>query len=582
MTAKMSCQENSTGGEDGPLIRLVAFNARYTHSCLALFYLREELVRHIPEVSVELLQLTINDNDYESLLRIADDDPFAVFFSGAIWNSEKVCRVAADLHRALPRCQIVVGGPEAGVLRRRMPAATCSVVEGEIEAVEPVFYTDLLAARLRPVYEGRFLRLEVKELYSPYRDEDFSGPLHNRHIYYESSRGCPYGCTYCLSATERGVFHKPLAQVERELGQILHHRPAVVRFIDRTFNDLPDRALAIWRFLLAQDTETLFHFEIAPERFTEEMFEFLKAVPHGRMQFEIGIQSTNGETLEAIRRKVDIGGVRPIIERLAQLSAIHLHVDLILGLPHETEETFARSFREVFAMGAHYIQMGLLKILPDTPLCHGAEEYGYVHSETPPYAVLANRWLNHRQLAHLYWFCETVEKFHNNRYFVSLWHYLRHRQEDVFSLFMELLAIGRKAALFERAATQELLGDLLVHWCRNRSDQELILDLLRYDWLRCGHRRLPASLELGGGRETPEESRDLLYQRLPVEWDGLYDRVSRNRFFKRTTFWRIGAAGATALGLADTGRGLRLAVLQERERGIHGHNRTLVLEEAGG
>lgn len=559
-----------------PRIKLVALNARYTHSCLALFYIRNELASHLPEAEVEILQLTINDNSYESLLRITADDPFGVFFSAAIWNSTKVGELVADVRRCLPDCRIVVGGPEAGVLREKLPPACCTMVLGEIEAVGPQFYRDLISGEMQAKYQGSFLQLRDKVLRYPFRDEDFAGPLKNRHIYYESSRGCPHSCTYCLSSTERGLFHKDMAQVQEELAHILKHNPKVVRFVDRTFNDLPDRALAIWKYLISHDCDTLFHFEIAPDRFTLEMFRFLESVGPKRFQFEIGIQSTNPPTLEAIRRRMDIGGVAPIIEKLTALETIHLHVDLILGLPYETRESFADSFRDVFAMGAHYIQMGLLKILPDTPICHGASEYGYVHGGNPPYPVFANSWLNRAQMGELYWFCECVEKLHNNRYFVSIWRYLRQQGDDIFAFFQLLLQEGGKLGLLQRSATQELLGEILVQVASARADGALLMELLRYDWLRCGFRKLPSCLEHDAGAESMEMSRNILYRSLPDERDDIYTAAARNQFFKRSVFLALSGEAAAFLGASD-GRGVRIAVLQERERTIHAHNRVVVV-----
>lgn len=579
MTETLSCQKKLAPCGTPLKIRLVALNARYIHSCLALFYIRQELASHLPEAEVEILQLTINDNSYERLLRITADSPFAVFFSAAIWNSEAVAQLVGDVRACLPECRVVVGGPEAGVLRQKLPAGLCSVVQGEIEAVGPQFYQDLRTGSLQPWYQGSFLKLAEKKLPSPYRDDDFTGELQNRHIYYESSRGCPYSCSYCLSATERGLFQKELAQVYAELRQMLRHNPRVVRFVDRTFNAQPDRALAIWKFILQQQCQTLFHFEIAPERFTEEMFSFLQTIGPDRFQFEIGIQSTNPATLAAINRRMDIEGVHPIIARLAALGTIHLHVDLILGLPHETAESFGNSFRRVFAMGAHYIQMGLLKILPETPICHGAGEFGYIHSSHPPYAVFANNWLSHTEMGELYWFCECVEKFHNTRYFVSLWSYLRVRGEDIFDFFNLLLAEGHKVGFLHRAATQELLSAIVMRVCCKRADASLIRDLLRYDWLRCGFRKLPGCLAPSEGEEAPETSKEVLYRLLPEDLPGVYSSSGRNQMFKRSVFLRLSAETASVLEFGSGRRDVRIAVLPERQGTLHEHHKVVLLGE---
>lgn len=565
-------------------IKIVGINARFTHSCLALFYVRNELARYSPDLSTEICQFTINDNFYEMVVRLTEGKPAYIFFSAAIWNSILIERLTPDLHACLPACRVVIGGPQAGVLGDRLGGELCTVVMGEIEAVGEEFYSDLRRGTLKPRYAGNFFRLVDRTFDYPYREGDFAGPLQNRHVYYESSRGCPFSCAYCLSATEKGLFHKEQAVVEAELRDILRHRPRVVRFIDRTFNDLPERALAIWRFLAAEGGETLCHFEMAPDRFTEEMFDFLATVPHGRFQFELGIQSTNPATLAEVRRRMDPAEAHRTVRRLAELGNIHLHVDLILGLPFESRETFAQSFRDVFAMGAHYIQMGLLKILPDTPICQDAVDYGYLHGSEPPYAVYASRWLDHQSLSGLYWFCECVEKFVNNRYFVSLWRYLRSRGEDAFALFSRLLSLCRERGFFQRAATHELLCSLLVDLAGEREDRRLVLDLLRYDWLRCGFRFLPDCLAVEEPQNQPERLRSALYQSLPEELAGVYSRAGRNHFFRKSFFLRVSPEALGELRGLDEPRGSdkqespTLCILAEREDTLYGFNKVIVFE----
>ncbi len=563
-------------------IKLVGINARFTHSCLALFYVRNELEKNCPAVAIELLQFTINDNYYEMLLRLSEGSPGYIFFSAAIWNSSLIARLTLDLRACLPACRVVIGGPQATVLGERLNHAapgdkdTCTVVLGEIEAVDQAFYRDLLAGRMQPRYEGSFFAMKDRTFAYPYRPTDFADHLKNRHIYYESSRGCPFGCTYCLSAAETGLYHKDLERVKKELGDILSHQPGVVRFIDRTFNDVPDRSLAIWKFLAARGGATLFHFEMAPDRFTEEMYAFLATLEPGRFQFELGIQSTNERTLAAVNRRVDPVQAHQTIYRLAGLGTIHLHVDLILGLPHETQESFMASFGDVFAMDAHYIQMGLLKILPDTPIFHEAQASGYLFCHEPPYAVLQTNWMDHAILRGLFWFSELVEKFHNNRYFVSLWRYLRRRQEDIALFFKELLVICQSSGFFQFAATQELMCTKLVQLAAGRDDRDLVVELLRYDWLRCGFRFLPDCLQVEGSREAPEQTKSILYQSLPAELDGVYRKNNRNQFFRKSYFLRISQAILPEIGMPEHSGQPCLCILQEREMSLHKFNKILI------
>ncbi|MCP3889819.1 MAG: DUF4080 domain-containing protein [Desulfobulbaceae bacterium] len=556
--------------------RIVGINGRFTHSCLALFYVRNELQLHCPGLATEIVQFTINDNYYEMLLRLTNGNPEYIFFSAAIWNSSLIEKLTIDLQSALPACRIIIGGPQASVLADRIPGSACTIVIGEIEAVDKQFYSDLMELNLLSRYRGTFFKMNKRGFSYPYLDGDFDYHLKNRHVYYESSKGCPFSCTYCLSSAEKGVFHKDIELVKTELRHILSHHPKVVRFIDRTYNDIPERALAIWEFLRLEGGDTLFHFEMAPDRFTEEMFVFLKTLEHGKFQFEIGIQSTHKKTLEAVRRTVKQEVVHSTISRLASLGNIHLHVDLILGLPFENAETFAQSFRDVFRMGAHYIQMGLLKILPDTAICHGALDHGYVHSKEPPYSILATKWMDHATLSKLYWLSECVEKFVNNRYFVSLWQYLAKQDEDIYLFFEKLLQICIESGFFQLAATHELMSEKLITLMEGRKDQQLIVELLRYDWLRCNHRFLPECLKVEVEKESIQEIRSSLYQSLPQEIEGVYGRNNRNQFFRKSYFLRISKNSALQIGKSVDSDHPCLCFLAEREGGLHNFNKVLV------
>jgi len=572
-------------------IKIVALNARFTHSCLALFHVRNELEKNCPGVALELCQLTINDSYYETLLRLSQGSPDYIFFSVAVWNSDRVEQLIRDLASCHPGCRVVVGGPQAVVVGRNLasslPVAQCTVVSGDMEALNGDFYRDLERKELRSSYGGSFLRMPQRVLVSPYREEDFLSHLRDRNIYYESSRGCPFSCSYCLSSAETGVYHKPLAQVESELEQILRHRPKTLRFVDRTFNDRPDRALAIWKFLLEREaeaepeTETLFHFEISPDRFTEEMFAFLETVPVGRFQFEIGVQSTHLKTLQGVGRVMDVAMALRNIKRLAVIGSIHLHADLILGLPYETAESFGRSFGDLFATGAHYLQMGLLKILPDTAISRDAGFFSYTCCAQPPYAVLANQWLGHDALQDLYWFCECVEKFVNNRYFPSLWAYLRNQGEDMFSFFQELLRICREAHFFSLAATQEFMGHLLSTLIQKRQDGGLLLEILRYDWLRCGHRFLPAFLQVTLAEDQPQAVRNHIYERAGSAAEWPFASGNRSQVFKKGFFLRFSGQCLRELGLSQRGARAVIIFLPERDTSLYRLHKTVVIEDSG-
>lgn len=569
----MSLAKNNIPTTEKFHIKVVAINARYTHSAPALFYIRHELETHLPEATLELNQFSINEAYHELFLRLISGNPESIFLSAAIWNSHLVERLVDDIVSVLPDCQVVVGGPQALIVGDNVKSEPCLMI-GEIEGVDPSFYRELFARNLKPKYQSDFRLVRKKGLIDLYREGDFEHYLQNRQVYYETSRGCPFSCSYCLSASEIGIYHKPLEQVFKELDLILSHNPRVLRFIDRTYNDNASRGLEIWRYLMSKDCDTLFHFEIAPDFFTEEAFEFLENIPSGRFQFEIGIQSTNVPTLEAISRKMKPEMVHDIVSRLSSCKNIHLHVDLILGLPYENRETFLQSFRDVFAMGAHYIQMGLLKMLPGTPISKQVVEFGYLSSGSAPYSVYANSWLDSTAMADLYWFCECVEKFLNNRYFVTLWAYLLDKEdEDIASIFLSILDRSLEKELFEHSPTQKLLTEILMLWATGREDEKLIREILRYDWLRTGHKLLAPAIELEEGEESFTETKNRLFHLLPEELPGHYLKRDRNRFLKRIIVWACSNELMTLLNLDS----YNICFLSDREQTVHGHQKILSL-----
>ena len=554
------------------IYRLIAFNGRFIHSCPALFYVRAALEENLPGCKAEIVQYTINDPYYPTLRRIVSGQPAALFFSVYIWNSSYIKRLIVDLLKLLHGRPIILGGPGAAALAQNLPPEIfrrCTLVRGEVEGIAKSFYQDLAGNRLQQQYRCE----KAPGFKSPYRPEDFTGPLKNRTVYYESSRGCPFGCTYCLSASEKGVRHLPTTQVQEEIKALMRHQPKIIRFVDRTFNDLPERALDIWHFLVGLQGETLFHFEMAPDRFSEEMLRFLEKVNPGRFQFELGIQSMNPETLETINRKCDPEKLAANVRKLFAMDTIHIHLDLILGLPHEDRESFIRSFARVFRLGAHYIQMGLLKVLPDTPMRNFIEEYGMVVCEAPPYEVLANRWLAESELAELYWFGECVEAFHNNRFFRGLWDYLRQKDEDVAAFFAALLELCQESGFFDLAHTQEFMSSLLMELVRERSDAELLRELLIFDWLRCGHHFLPDHLV----RKPLSSYRKNLWSQMPQNWEGVYNYKNRDEFFKQSVFFPFTANFLNESRLSDDNNDAYLCFQEQRENTVFRLNSFLLI-----
>jgi hypothetical protein len=330
--------------------------------------------------------------------------------------------------------------------------------------------------------------------------------------------------------------------------------------------------------LVEKGAGTRFHFEVAPDRFTQEQLAFLATVPVGLFQFEIGIQSTAAHTLAAVNRRMDVDRALAAISRLRKMDNIHLHVDLILGLPEDTGEDFADSFRAVFATRPHHIQMGLLKVLPATPLAGQAERYGIIFCHHPPHEVLATRTMSTTTLARLHLFGECVERFYNNRYFPSLWDFFHKSGQDMFAFFSELLTVCIERDFFSLATTQQLLVEMLASHCRLRTDWSLLRELLIFDWLRCGHRFFPDALngiDLAALREKARRG-------MPLEYEALYSARSRNRFFKQTLFYPFSAAACRILGLEHCSGGALVCFLAKSENDLYGFREIVSVAKRSG
>lgn len=537
------------------ILNLISLNCRFSHSCLSLYYIREELKANLAPVRIDINEYTINDPYYKLLTRISRSAADALFFSVYIWNHELTAKLITDLCLIRPGLPIIIGGPQAPLILDGNLPGQCTLIRGEIESTPPSFYQDLSAGSLKQNYQAT----EKKSFKCPYSTEDLTGDLKNRNIYYESSRGCPFSCSYCLSANEEGLRHLDLDQVKEELTMILATRPKIIRFIDRTFNANVNRAMELWQFLLENGGDTCFHFEIAPDLFNEEMFQLLGKCANGQFQFEIGIQSTNPATLKAIKRKTDLTDLTENIRRLIALDSIHLHLDLILGLPEETETSFIASFNKIFRLQPHYIQMGLLKILPHTPISHQTENYGISHCQHPPYQVLATSLLNHDKLTDLYWLGECVEAFYNNRFFCSLFAHIN-KTTDGFSFFSALSRVCHEQDFFTMAKTQEKMSSIIASLARQLADGDTILELLRYDWLRTGHRFLPKHLAANDLKKTRQQ----LWQQLPEDYPPHYQTSDRNTFFKKAVFSRFSPGTFAALEMTEPENGV-ICFLPQRE-----------------
>lgn len=415
---------------------LVGINAKFIHSCLAVRSLGQ-FAKEQYGIDCEVSEYTINQPEDLILTEIYRKQPELLGFSCYIWNVEMIKRLAVNLKKVLPQTLILLGGPEVSFDGEKILSETpvdfvlygegeeafsqlCLALEKRLPLcrVPSLIYKEDDQIKKNPPAKP----LDLGKLPFVYDDLEV---YENRILYYEAQRGCPFNCQYCLSSVDKGVRFQPLDKVKKELSFFLEHRVRQVKFVDRTFNANRAFAMEIWRYLYENDNGvTNFHFEIAADLFTDEMVDFLKQVRPGLFQFEIGVQSTNENTLEAIDRKGSFAHICQVVRKLQEGNNIHLHLDLIAGLPHEDFESFRNSFNDVYRLHPDQFQLGFLKLLKGSGLRYRQKEYGIVCRDTAPYEVLFTRDLPFEDMLRLKGIEELVEIYYNSNRFQKSLSYL--------------------------------------------------------------------------------------------------------------------------------------------------------------
>lgn len=441
---------------------LAAVNAKYIHSNPAVYSLRayagEELSPYI-----EIAEYTINYRKEEILADLYERRPELAAFSCYIWNWEMIGSLLRELPKVLPECVIWLGGPEVSyeaekILKQFPMVKGIMLGEGEetfkelaeyyceltdavsLSAIRGILYRKEDDIKITDnqttdsiVYTGAREETDLSELPFLYRSLE---PFTNRIIYYESSRGCPYRCSYCLSSIDKKVRLRDFDMVKKELQFFLDQKVKQVKFIDRTFNCSHEHAKEIWRYLAEHDNGvTNFHFEIAADLITEEELLILKGMRPGLVQLEIGVQTLNQEVLAEIGRKADNDRLKNAVARIREGNNIHIHLDLIAGLPFEDYESFRHSFEGVYAMQPHQLQLGFLKVLKGTRMKEKAEEYELQYTDTPPYEVLSTKWLSYEKILLLKRVEQMVELYYNSNQFSHTMSLLRSAFPDAFSMY---------------------------------------------------------------------------------------------------------------------------------------------------
>lgn len=510
---------------------LAAVNAKYIHSNLGVYSLKkyadEKRNRRTGDAldldwEIEIGEYTINHQMDYILQDIYEKAPDAVGFSCYIWNILYVQELIRDLKKVLPQTEIWLGGPEVSyraeeILMQESSVRGVMAGEGEetffrllgaadweekgdgcgsaCQPEERTIWQDEALEQIPGLVFRRENRAEegsdhqrdiVKNPPAPLMDlddipfvySDLKG-MENRIIYYESSRGCPFSCSYCLSSIDKTVRFRSLELVKKELAFFLEHRVPQVKFVDRTFNCKKSHSMEIWRFIRDHDNGiTNFHFEISADLLSEEELSLLSEMRPGLVQLEIGVQTTNPDTIREIRRRMDLEKLESNVRRVNGFRNIHQHLDLIAGLPWEGYESFKNSFNQVYAMEPEQLQLGFLKVLSGSYMEEKAEDYGLLFRDTPPYEVLSTRWLSYGELIRLKGVEEMVEVYYNSGQFGNTMRELQTEFSSPFDMYEALREYYREQELSAVSHSRNARYEILFSFIRKMLEKNVQADRL--------------------------------------------------------------------------------------------------------
>ena len=433
-------------------ILLVACNAKYIHSNLAVYDLQAYASDYADHIVLK--EYTINQQKDDIMRDIYLEHPDVVCVSCYIWNLSFVKELMADLIKILPGADFWAGGPEVSYdaekfLTENSEFKGVMVGEGEETFKELAgYYVEKNPQNLKDmtgicyrdgdqiIHNGWRQIMDLSSI--PFIYKDLS-EFKNRIIYYESSRGCPFSCSYCLSSIDKKLRFRDTETVKKELQFFIDNKVPQVKFVDRTFNCKHDHAMAIWKYINEHDNGvTNFHFEISADLLRDEELQEMSTMRPGLIQLEIGVQSTNPDTIKAIHRTMDFEKLKGIVDRIHSFGNIHQHLDLIAGLPYEDYDSFRHSFNDVYALKPQQLQLGFLKVLKGSHMMEMCREYGIVYKTQEPYEVLSTKWLDYDHVLKLKTVENMVEVYYNSGQFQNTLEYLEKFFPDAFSIYERL------------------------------------------------------------------------------------------------------------------------------------------------
>lgn len=478
-------------------IVLTAINSQYVHLNVAVRYLKKYVEKN-SDIKLDIYETNINNQLMNIIKDLFEKQPDMIIFSTYIWNKEYVFSITKELKKILPDVKIALGGPEVSYEWDKIMAENQEIdyiFTGEGEKVLLNFFTKDISEVKGVVYrEGDNLKYNGIEplienldiIPFPYDDEELQD--RTKIFYYESSRGCPFNCSYCMSSIDKSVRYYSIDRTKEDLKRFIDSPIKLLKFVDRTFNLSKEKYMAIWRFLLENYREGItFHFEINANIFDDETLDFLETVPKGYFQFEIGVQTIDAQAMKSIGRINKLEKLEYNIRRISR--NIHLHLDLIAGLPYETYDKFRESFDYVHRLKPEMIQLGFLKLLKGTKMYDEREKYGYKYFSKPPYEVFSNEFISFAEMVKLKNLEKVLDFYYNSEKFPeSVQWIIENHYESAFSFYEDVAEYFDKRGYLKVSHKESTLFTLLYEFYLDKGlkEREIFVEYLKYDYLMLG------------------------------------------------------------------------------------------------
>jgi radical SAM superfamily enzyme YgiQ (UPF0313 family) len=505
-------------------VLITAVNAKYIHSNLAVRYLKE----YTSDIEFDCLvkEYSINDRIERITEDIISEKPDIVAFSCYIWNIEYVVRISNLIKVINPLIEILYGGPEVSFDSTEYIKNDYVdyVIEGEGEIAFKEFVEYKLGKRNIHMVQNLHFKdesgkiksnvvgtlMNMDDLVFPYENESLN---ENRIVYYEASRGCPFNCKYCLSSTIHGVRFHSIERVKKELQFFMDKQVRLVKFVDRTFNCNSVFAKEIWKFVIESECNTTFHFEISADLLKDDEIELLKRAPKGRIQFEVGVQSTNPEVLDNINRFVPFDKIKAKVGQIKSLKNINQHLDLIIGLPGEDYNSFKNSFNEVYNAKPDELQLGFLKLLKGSPMRSESDKWKMAYSPYPPYEILRTNHISYDEIIKLKKVEEMVDKYYNSGKFSTIIQFFIKEFKTPFEFYYSLAQFFDSRGYFERNISSVDYYKVFIEFNDNivKCNKFHLNEVIKYEYLRFNKKKwLPEFLEREWDKTIEAEFRSKL------------------------------------------------------------------------